>query len=75
MIELFENNDALSELWEKVRDEPGYSPDGLTNPLYRRQPKPPERREHLKFCRCSVEQPKSSQFASPRPVGFFDGWI
>ena len=67
MIELFENNDAveteeaqrINKIWEGLRDEPGYSPDGLTNPLYRRQPNPPERRRDLMrpviSCQPSVE--------------------
>ena len=46
MAELIETEEAqrINRIWEGLRDEPGYSPDDLTNPLYRRQPKPSERR-------------------------------
>ena len=39
-----EESQRINKIWEGLRDEPSYSFDGLTNPLYRRQPKPPERR-------------------------------
>ena len=42
-----EEAQRINKIWEGLRDEPGYSPDDLTNPLYRRQPKPPERRRGL----------------------------
>ena len=49
MTDLIETEEAqrINRIWEGLRDEPGHSPDGLTNPLYRRQPNPPERRRDM----------------------------
>ena len=52
MTDLIETDEAqrINRIWAGLRDEPGYSLDGLTNPLYPRVPKPPERRRDLMRC-------------------------